>query len=822
MESQVLTQNNIIQGDSLQKVINRACKKIAPLWSLENFVAVNPYLGLTDHKFESAAQTLAIAGGIQSTLPISFYIGKFKEGIITRQDLERALLAEETADCDVDHFIDSLGETENDSETIATVMEVASRVTGTNWSRFVTASVSTWAASYFDVGQAAWKVADTNKNIFSGWKAEAEVDRTPEIIGLPGFRKVVKALPENPMDAIQAALASLEIAEQDLPIYLHGLLLRVGGWSAYVARLDWDRQLNGQNQGALLEFLAVLISWEASLLQCLESPTFLVAWLEAKRKFAELGKQKRRPATLSKRLILQSAFDVATQRAMIDKFNNRVANSTEQKKAVKAQAVFCIDVRSEVYRRNLESVDDGVETIGFAGFFGFPINYIPIAYDQGRSQCPALITTGATILEEIPDAKAHQRAYRSRILNNQVSKLWKTFRSGAVTCFSFVSPLGLSYLPKLFTDTFGLTRPVPDPDRKGLSKKFVKTRGVRIAEGSHQHQAVGLPLDQRLGMAKNALNAMSLTQDFANFVLIVGHGSTSVNNPHATGLDCGACGGHSGEANAQVAAAILNDPEVRFHLQKEHIHIPESTVFLACKHDTTTDEVTIFNEQVVAEKMQSELQGLKKSLEKAGRATRSERALRLSVEGNIDLAVKARSKDWSQVRPEWGLAGCSSFIVAPRKRTAHLDLGGRSFLHSYDWDKDENFSVLELIMTAPMVVTSWINLQYYASTVDNQKLGAGNKTLHNVTAGIGVLEGFSGDLRVGLPMQSIHDGENYQHEPVRLSVVIEAPIEAMNTIIEKQEAVRNLCDNEWIYLYQMDDQGQIAYRYTGDLNWERV
>jgi uncharacterized protein YbcC (UPF0753/DUF2309 family) len=295
-----------------------------------------------------------------------------------------------------------------------------------------------------------------------------------------------------------------------------------------------------------------------------------------------------------------------------------------------------------------------------------------------------------------------------------------------------------------------------------------------------------------------------------------------VNNPHATGLDCGACGGRSGEANAKVAAAVLNDLAVRRKLEKENIHIPEKTIFLACLHDTTTDEVSIFNTFDVPYARQKELGELRKSLAQAGYASRTERAARMSVHREKDTAVLARSKDWSQTRPEWGLAGCSAFVVAPRERTRNLDLGGKSFLHSYDWKKDKGFPVLELIMTAPMVVTSWINLQYYASTVDNKNYGSGNKTLHNVTAGLGVLEGFSGDLRVGLPLQSVHDGEKYQHEPVKLSVIIEAPIEAMNEILQKHCSVKNLFDNHWIYLMAMDESGRVSHRYRGDLEWDEL
>lgn len=143
-------------------------------------------------------------------------------------------------------------------------------------------------------------------------------------------------------------------------------------------------------------------------------------------------------------------------------------------------------------------------------------------------------------------------------------------------------------------------------------------------------------------------------------------------------------------------------------------------------------------------------------------------------------------------------------------------------MHSYEWERDQNFGVLELIMTAPMVVTSWINLQYYASTVDNKRFGAGNKALHNVVGGMGVLEGFAGDLRVGLPWQSVHDGEEFQHEPNRLNVFIEAPVDAMSRILEKHQGVRDLCDNEWIYLFAIDDHGMVTYRYAGNLEWQLV
>ena len=825
MNNQVLIPNKEAKETALVETLREACKKIAPVWPLENFVAVNPYLGLADQKFITAAQTLANVGGIQMTLPTSFYRNKIQEGKITRNDLEAALSKWPTENIHADAFfkkLESADDRDENTPVIAALIDVTTDVTKIDWRRFATSRVSIWAASYFDNGQASWATANRRLSLFSAWKAEAEVDLTPEVVGLKNFRKMVKALPNHPLEAAQKALDMLDLPQGGMSVYLHRLLVSMGGWSAYAARLDWDSELYGGKDGKLIEFLAVLICWEACVLQCLDSTELRKAWMVSREGLSNTNVQTKISAQLAEKLILQDAFDCATQRELISKFQISDSNLPKESVKPKAQAIFCIDVRSEVYRRNLELVDPDIETIGFAGFFAFPINFIPIAHDKGEAQCPVLIKTGPTILEEMPDQATHHRAYRGRVLDHQVRQLWKSFKSGAVTCFSFVSPLGLSFLPKLFTDSFGLTRPVPDPYKVGLKNAFSQNKSVSLAVATHNNVTVGIPMNQRIQMANSALNAMSLTENFSKFVLIVGHGSTTVNNPYATGLDCGACGGHTGESNARVAAAVLNDKDVRKHLKQENISIPESTVFLACLHDTTTDKISIFNEEDVSVLRTDALIDLKTSLEKAGHASRVERALRLSVNGPVDAAIKARSKDWSQVRPEWGLAGCAAFVVAPRERTRNIDFKGQTFLHSYEWKKDVEFSVLELIMTAPMVVTSWINLQYYASTVDNKHFGSGNKTLHNVTAGVGVLEGFSGDLRVGLPMQSVHDGVKYQHEPVRLNVLIEAPLDAMNTILQKHASVRNLCDNGWIYLLAVDEKGKVSHRYVGNFTWEAV
>jgi uncharacterized protein YbcC (UPF0753/DUF2309 family) len=236
--------------------------------------------------------------------------------------------------------------------------------------------------------------------------------------------------------------------------------------------------------------------------------------------------------------------------------------------------------------------------------------------------------------------------------------------------------------------------------------------------------------------------------------------------------------------------------------------------------------VTLYDLDRVPVSHRGDVLEFERHLREAGRRARAERApglglAHLSGEA-LDRAVRRRASDWSEVRPEWGLVRNAAFVVAPRERTRSLDLAGRSFLHEYRWEEDEGFGVLELIMTAPMVVTHWINMQYWASTADNHRYGSGNKVLHNVVGGrLGVFEGAGGDLRTGLALQSVHDGTDWVHEPLRLSVVIQAPTEAIDAIIAKHALVADLVSNEWIFLYQIDPADGAISRRCAE-GWRRV
>jgi hypothetical protein len=824
----VVAQIDEITIDTISEAVNRAERRIAPLWPLRYFVAVNPYLGLLEQPFESAAQVLGRRAGARMTAPRAFYAQAIRDGRITDTDIEAALaegspfpgapVGTEALKAFATH--DAADAT---FTTMPTVADIAHEVTGINWAEFVTESISTWAGSYFDLGQSYWKSPWADLPAYAAWRAEAAHDRTPKTRGVDAFHETLRELPDSSMDTIITALNMLAVPMDGLDAYLHRLLLTVHGWASYARYHLWEAELYGGEDSTLTDLLAIRLVWEVALLKTFERTKQKVVetWQTRKSELCYDNLDEPTQAALASEILLQRAFEKAYQRQLFGRMGTQQKTQIIERKQV--QAIFCIDVRSEVYRRALETVASDTETMGFAGFFGFPIEYVHLGDTRGGAQCPVLLTPQFTINEWVNGKSESDIAEisKKRAIQQRIAKAWRMFKFGPVSCFGFVGPVGLAYVRNLLRDTLGSGRPVPNPAKFGLDQRTFEQLGPSIDAHEIENRTTGMTPAQRLDAAEGGLKAMSLTDNFARIVMLAGHGSTTVNNPHATGLDCGACGGHTGEANARVAALILNDPAVRAGLKERGITIPDDTVFVAALHDTTTDEVTIYDKASIPASHANDLKQLEAKLAAAGNLARAERStlLRIAEGADINDAVKRRSRDWSQVRPEWGLAGCAAFIVAPRERTAGIDLDGRSFLHSYDWQQDTGFGVLELIMTAPMIVASWINLQYYGSTVDNTFFGSGNKVLHNVVGTLGVLEGNTGDLRVGLPWQSVHDGENYIHEPLRLHVMIEAPIEAMTDIIARHEQVQQLLDNGWLYLFALDENGKVTHKYAGNLDW---
>lgn len=524
---------------------------------------------------------------------------------------------------------------------------------------------------------------------------------------------------------------------------------------------------------------------------------------------------------------LQVSAEVAYRRQFFAALSHRLnqadpSEDIETTSTSRFQMVLCIDVRSEVIRRQLEAVSDEIETFGFAGFFGVPMAYRTAVSKRSVSQLPVLLSPAFEVQEGLRstvsgESVMHDSKWRQRRRDTRLhTKLSKTVQSSATSCFSFVEAYGLVYCFHLAMASFGITSAAKPGRFDGVRRADRPRLGPVLDQGGATSDEGTLDLGRRAAIAASILKNLSLTSGFGRLIVLCGHSCQTVNNPYRAGLDCGACGGHSGEPNARVAADLLNDMKVRRYLANDGIKIPDNCRFIAAIHNTTTDEIEFFDATEMPASHQQDLNDLQRIARQAGQMTRLERGQRMGDLSGDQVATRARF--WSEVRPEWGLACNAAFIAAPRSRTLGLNIGGRAFMHSYDYGRDADGKVLELIMTAPMIVASWINLQYYASSVDNRFFGSGDKVLHNVVGQLGVLEGNAGDLRSGLPWQSVHDGTKLQHDPLRLSVVIEAPRESIMGVIRKHAGVHDLVDGGWISLTAIDNSQ--AYRYAAGGSWE--
>lgn len=794
------------------KLARHACLRIPPLWPLQSFVAVNPFVGLVGKPFAEVTHLMQRVTRESMLMSVDYFRQQFTSGRITSQDLAEAVTRSKS-EITTSQLLTWLKKPEPEPMMgIQSLADVATVKFQRNWSGLVTEEISKWCAAYFDEGQSAWRMPWKKLPLFAAWKQATAIDATPEMLGFKGFRKFLDVLPDSTTEAIPVLLYMLGIGSVSAEDYLHRLLMTLPGWSSYVQHHVRDKAMHGMHDESLMDLLGVRLVFEVALLNQFSSVGIREQWIDSLT-----SKTSGLSLTTQKKLLWHSALEIGFQRELGAKIKVAAQSSAKTKQTrPEVQAVFCIDVRSEVMRRSLESVSARVETLGFAGFFGMPIEYVSYGQRQGTSQLPVLFSPKYRVREHLPHATPEQdkQARRQLQVGRRISHSWNAFKTSAVSCFSFVEAAGVSYAWNLVRDGFQLS-----------NTNDTHTCHSCAAPNLHQHKRLapdpldtqleaGIPPQDQVQLGLGALKNMGLTSNFARLVMFCGHGSNTTNNPYAAGLDCGACGGHAGDSNARVAAAILNQAAVRAELEQHGVFIPQDTRFIAALHDTTTDEINLFDTDSVPTSHEMDLLQLQLWLDKASEHNRHQRAASLGLGGaesnEIKQLIHQRSRDWAQVRPEWGLAGNAAFIVAPRERTRSLNLQGRAFLHNYNHRADTTKSTLELIMTAPMIVTNWINLQYYASTVNNRLWGSGNKVTHNVVGTFGIQQGNGGDLQSGLPLQSLHDGEKWMHEPLRLSVFIEAPRSDIESVIAKHESVRQLVENAWLHLFAIEDEGRLV------------
>ncbi len=808
-------------GHAFAPAIEEAVSAIAPSWPLDRQIAVNPYWGFIDRTFEQAAVTLRRLVGSRLTLAPSEYLRAWSAGEITRAALRRAI-AESGASVTIDSAVASLRSHRPRRAGLPLLSDILDeRETpgaAPRWCDTITQQVSQYCASYFDEHQADWHRGRAG-GLFRGWQVGLERDHALEpLMDAPQIRARASELPVTADGAITWSLERLGVSPAEATEFLQVCLLRINGWASWCAYLGWEAGLGESGDPHLRELLAIRVAWEALLLdeQCdAQSPgsRWRDRWAQAR--------SGQPPALDRLDLIWQRAHEISYQDRLVGVLTANGASAIAPRDDSRrgAQLVFCIDVRSERFRRALEDTDPTLETRGFAGFFGLPIRYTPIGTKMSRPQLPGLLAPTIDATESTGDSREDAAIARRRARRLAAKGAWQPFQRLPSGAFSLVETLGIGYANALLRRHFLA-------DASAADTIGMTTRDAR-ALLPHLCLPDADSVGRKADLVAPILRAMSLTTGFARLLVLVGHGSESANNPQAAALDCGACGGQTGEVNSRVLAGLLNDQNLRDELRTRGFDIPEHTVAVAAMHNTTTDEVTVFDVAQLPSSHAPDLQRLRCSLAEAGHRTRVERAPSLGLTplparpDSLLKQFRRRARDWAETRPEWGLADNAAFIIASRSRTRGIDLAGRAFLHDYVWADDRDGVVLELIMTAPMLVTHWINLQYHASTVDPLRFGSGNKVLHNVACGrIGLFEGNTGDLRIGLSRQSVHDGERWMHTPLRLSVFIDAPRAMIDTIISRHSTVRRLVEHEWLHLFRFADAG-IERCYEGSwLAWE--
>ena len=554
-----------------------------------------------------------------------------------------------------------------------------------------------------------------------------------------------------------------------------------------------------------------------------------------------------------------------------------------------AQALFCIDTRSERIRRHLEDIGD-YQTFGIAGFFGVPVSFMELGKGSETHLCPVILTPKNLV----PEITAATR--RDDAAVTALEKAMHELKESILTPFVTVEAIGLLFgfdmigktvapqtynrwrkrlhpekpfsrllldklnreqadsivravqrtvIVKALEQEFGLSpeqvtddmirslresalghqaTPSNCADTLGLNaeqaKAFIeRLRTAYRINDAFAHQQlerlgrIGFTVDEQVKYVTQALLSIGLTEQFSRFVLLVGHGSSSENNPYESALDCGACGGNRGVVSAKVLAQMANNRPVRRILRARGIDIPDDTWFLPAYHDTTTDKIQLHNLELMPPSHLVYIDRLRNGLTAASRLCAAERIPTLESRPGRNLGpagaysrARRNAMDWSQVRPEWGLSRNAYFVVGRRHLTAQAVLDGRAFLHSYDYRIDPKRRLLENILTGPLVVGQWINMEHYFSTVDNECFGSGSKVNHNVAGRFGVMTGNLSDLRTGLPAQTVlKDGMPY-HEPLRLITVIEAPFEHARKAIDGVVTVKNLVQNAWIRLLIVDPE----------------
>jgi uncharacterized protein YbcC (UPF0753/DUF2309 family) len=768
-----------MSNESIINKIQTASKVIGKTWPLYSFVTSNPLAGYEHTHFKKAVQDAGrLVGG--NLLPdASNFRQAWQQGEIDKTELVTLL--------------DKEGLRESPEFYLEKMDSIKSKDLGTNHPELDRMMVK-WLMSFMDEGLAEWEMPFKEDGFYNAWRILVTYDTEIKVLSLSD-------IPKTSIEALTQLLENYSEQEQIQIMEYH--LAALPGWTGYIKYRAETNTIWHQNYSITLpDYLAVRL--------------LLATYINVKI-LPEISNEKPLDEEAELQYLWLQSWEKNWQNNLVNNLKDQKNIGIENYEVTDAQLVFCIDTRSELIRRNVETKGN-YETFGFAGFFGIAMDYENLNDGISRKSCPPIVPSAYQVSETAQENKSEQfgkylaKSEKIKFIN-YFSKRMKNMLPSA---FGYVEGSGVFYGVSLLARTL-IPGALYNPKRKNDQTYEHNCNPAINYNDINKTDSTGISLEEKTAIVKSAFNVMGWTK-FAPLVIIVGHGSHSANNPFGSSLDCGACAASPGRHNARMLAKLANLPEVRNNLYLNHqLNIPDNTIFVGAEHNTTTDEIVLFDSEFI-DSHEEQLNKLKKDLRKAQETATHER---LGKASKSIAAAHKKTNNWSETRPEWGLAKNAGFVIGPRSLTKNLNLNGNCFMNSYKWENDADGSSLEAIMQGPMVVTQWINSHYYFATVDNDKFGGGSKINHNITGKFGVVQGNGGDLKFGIPLQSVNESDDQiYHKPLRLSVLIEAPKERITKILNENENLKSLLDNEWIYLLVMDPtKNNSIERYQEGNEW---
>ena len=712
-----------------------------------------------------------------------------------------------------------------------------------------------FCAAFLDQGLAHWSLPNRASGFCQAFAALYGPPGGPPERWLRGLSAALAPLADGtvpPLTSIAQSLDALGVAEEEWDDYLAAALLALGGWAGMTHILEerGDRAVHPVPKGSLLEFLAVrlildrlalmetarqngvqlpLAAWRTALAPAdrpaadsVEQRAFTIfqlaqvlGWSPADlhrqdaAAWADLLREVEAFSNVERRRIFHRAYERRFYTQTLDAL--ALHDRRPEPMAPRFQAMFCIDEREESLRRHVEELAPDSVTFGIAGFYFVGMYYRGAADAHFVALCPIVMQPKHWVVERTgPEAAAPPRRANARralgLASHQVHVSTRTFARGALLSAALgvlasIPLVARTLFPRLtarLRSAAGRIVLDPGPTRLQLERSE-PTPGP--TEGH-----VGFSLEELTAAAERVLRDTGLTANFARIVLTLGHGSTTVNNPHESAQNCGACGGARGGPNGRAIAQILNDPRVRAALKTRGLDVPATTVFVGGMHNTTDESLTFFDLDCMPESHRAEFAAVRALIEQAADRDAHERCRRFQS-APLTLSctaarqhVEGRAEDLAQVRPEWGHATNAACIVGRRERTRGLFLDRRAFLNSYDPTQDDaDATILTRILQAAVPVCAGISLEYFFSYVDNIRFGAGTKLPHNIAALLGVMDGAASDLRTGLPWQTVE-----LHEPIRILFVIETTPATMLRVMDRNPGIGRLIRHDWVRLACLD------------------